>query len=227
MNLFQYRKGVRELLRDDGYPESDIDSAINRVIKDINSLGRFRFHEQEYNFNLTLNTYTYAAPATVLAERLLIYASGNNTYQKEVPRRRELWTGSILVPTTQGDSPSEWFRYNNNWYIEPIPSATMLVNGNMTMLYDKDLVALLSPADTNAFPDRHSNVIIYGTVAQLRPGILIGSPEGQVTIESLYAKSTEFMRQQEQWNYASIPTLRVGQRFSTCSNWGHSSRIRG
>lgn len=227
MNLFQYRSEIRALLRDDSYPESDIDRAINRIIKDINALGRFRFHEQQYDFNLTLNTYTYAKPSTVLAERLLIYAIGNNTYQKEVPRRREMWTGAPLVPTTQGNSPSEWFLYNNNWYIDPIPSATMLVNGNMSMLYDKDLTALLSPADTNALPDRHSNVIIYGAVAQLRPGLLIGSPEGQVAIETLFSKATEFMRQQEQWNYASIPTLRVGQRFSTCSNWGHSSRIRG
>lgn len=226
MNLLQYRNEVRKMLRDDSYPVDDVDSALNRVLGDINVLGRFRFHEGAYSFNLTANNYTYAIPTTVLAERLLIYAAGNNTYQKEIPRRREPWTGSPIIPIATGESPEEWYRYNNNWYINPIPNATMVAHGNVTVLHDKDLTSFLSANDTTALPDRHSNVLIYGAVAQLRPGLLIGSPEGQISIETLFSRAVEFMRQQEKWNYASIPTLRLGIRFKNMGSWGHSGRIR-
>lgn len=222
MNLIQYRQEIRRMLRDDSYPEADIDAAINRVIADINTLGRFRFHEASYALNLTAGNYTYPVPANVQAEKVFIY--GNN----EVPRRREMWTGSPMIPDANnntGDTPTEWFRYANNWYIIPIPTATMAAN-DITVLYDKDLAALLSPLDTNALPDRHANVIIYGAVAMLRPGLLIGAPEGQVKIDTLADRALSAMREQENWNYGSIPSMRVSHRFKGMVNWGFRGRIR-
>jgi hypothetical protein len=224
LNLYQYRKEIRSLLRDDSYPDSDIDMALNRVVRDINNLGRFRFHEQSYTLNLTANNYTYAVPATVLAERLMIYDLGGNN-QFEVPRRREMWTGSPLVPANNGSTPVEWFRYNNNWYIVPIPDATMAAN-DITVLYDKDLVEFFSPTDTTALPDRHKNVLIYGAVAQLRPNLLIGSPEGEALIENLYQMAVQAMKDQENWDYESIPALRAGKRWQLASQWGHVTNIR-
>lgn len=227
MNLAQYRLEVRGLLRDESYPESSIDSAINRVIRDINALGRFRFHEAQYSFNLTANDYQYEAPSTVLGEKVFVYAMGNAQYQKEIPRRREMWAhGESFLPTAVGSVPQEWYRYDNNWYIYPTPDAQMVANGNVTVLYDKDLAQLLSPMDENALPERHSNVVIYGAASQLRPNLLVASPKGDIAVAQLYREALMGMREQENWNMAYIPTLRVGRRFQQMSKWGYSGSVR-
>ena len=229
MTLVQYRKEVRRILRDDSYPQQDIDAAINRVLLDVNEMGRFKFHEASYTLNLTANTYIYAIPANVQAEKIFIYDLGGNN-QVEVPRRREIWTGVPMVPDANNsndyaDKPAEWSRYANNWYIYPIPNATAAGN-DITVLYDKDLLPLFSPMDTSALPDRHQNVLIYGAVSQLRPGLLIGSPEGQVAIETLFARAVRNMMQTDLWQSAFIPSLRVGPRFRNMSQWGFVGKIR-
>jgi hypothetical protein len=219
MKHIQYIDEVRKMLRDDSYPEIEITAALNRIIGDVNNLGKFRFHEQSYTLTLTANNYTYAVPSTVQSERLFLYA--NN----EVPRRRELWTGTPLIPDTTGSTPSEWFRYSNNWYIVPIPDTTMAAN-NVTVLYDADLVAFNSYTDSTILPDRHRNVLIYGAVSQLRPGLLVASPEGQVKIETLYRQALTSMIEQEHFEYSSIPTLRSGMRWRNFSSMGHSGTLR-
>lgn len=224
--LAQYRNEIRTLLRDSSYPESDVDSAINRIVLDINSSGRYRFHEATHAFNLSANNYTYAVPGNCLGEKVMLYAAGNNTYQKEVPRKREIFAYAPQIPTETGNAPTEWARYGNNWYIYPIPNSTMVTNGNMTVIYDKDLVTLLSPTDSLALPDRHRNVIIYGAVSQLRPNLLVSSPKGDVAVTQLYVNAFRFMQTQEHWDMASIPHMKTSPRFSNMSSWGYVSRIR-
>jgi len=213
------------MLRDDSYPEGDIDAALNRVLLDVNSMGRFRFHEASYELDLTANNASYAIPANMLAEKVFIYDLGSNN-ELEIPRRREMWTGSPLVSAQTGSAPKEWFSYANNWYIDPIPDATMAAN-NVTVLYEKDLIPFLSPLDTCSLPDRHRNVLIYGAVSQLRPGLIVGSPEGDERIENLYLRAVQFMKDQENWNFTSIPFLRSGRRWQSASQWGHVTNIRG
>ena len=224
--LYQLRQEVRDMLRDSTYPEDSIDGAINRVVRDINESGRYRFHEAQYTFNLTANTYTYSIPGNCLGETVMYYALGNNTYQAEIPRKREIFAAAPVVPTDTGNSPTEWASYGNNWYIYPIPNSTAATNGNITVFYDKDLTELLSPMDTLGIPDRHRNVPVYGAVAQLRPNLMLASPKGDVLVSTLYTQAFKDMQTQEHWNMASIPSLRPGPRWTGMNNWGFVSRIR-
>lgn len=223
--LYEYREKIRHLLRDDSIPSPTVDEAINLVVREVNEMGRFRFHEGVHTLNLTANTYEYAVPANVNEEKLFLYAPGNNTYQMEVPRRRELWAGSPMIPTSTGNTPTEWYRYADNWYIVPIPDATMAAH-NISVYYDKDLATFFNDMDTIALPDRHVNVLVYGTTAILRPGLLIGAPEGQQKIENAYARAVRVMMEQELWRFSYIPRLRVGKRWSNCSSWGFNTKVR-
>lgn len=226
MNLLQARRAIRMLLRDDTYPLEDIDLAIESVLSDINVLHRFRFHEATYSFNLTANNSSYSVPTGVIAEKVFVYALGNNSYEKEIPKRREPWASSPIQPSSTGSSPSEWWRYGDNWYINPIPDDTMVTNGNVTVFYDKDLTMPVSPMNNFTLPNRHRNVLIYGAVANLRPNLIIGSPEGDARAETLYNRTLKSLLDQELWDYAKIPAMRTGPRWDSQNDWGHVSRIR-
>jgi hypothetical protein len=224
--LQQYRKEIRTLLRDDSYPTGDIDSAIERVLGDINSMGRFPFHEAIYTLVISANNYVYAVPGNVQAEHVFVYALGT-PYEAEVLKRREPWTDGIPVTSSNtGDVPSAWFSYANNWYIQPAPNATMVSHGNISVFYDKDLTMPTSPVGNLGIPDRHRNVIIYGAAAQLRPGLILASPDGEAIVESLYQRAVENMKTQENWRFNNIPTLRNGRRWNNASTWGHVGRMR-
>lgn len=223
---YQYVRDCRTLLRDDTYPEGDIIDALNRVIRDINVMGPFRFHQGTYSLNLTANNYTYPVPANVQFERLFLFAAGDANNAAEVLHRPIHWGELPVIPSETGDVPSDWSRYENNWYIRPIPNATMAAQ-NITVFYDKDLTELLSPMDTIALPDRHANVLIYGAVAQLRPNLIIASQEGDQKVYVLAQKAIANMINKEKFDFNSILRMKAGPRFKHMSSWGHDYGIRG
>ena len=73
MNRFEIRQEVRRLIRDETYPKRDIDEAINRVIRYINTLHRMRFHQGISDITLVTDDFTYAIPTILIAEEVLVF----------------------------------------------------------------------------------------------------------------------------------------------------------
>ena len=219
MNLYQLRAGVRSLLRDATYPAEDVDAAINRVLRDINSLGRFRFHEATASIVLIAHQYAYPVPTGIIAEKALIFAP-TTTRQFVIPKRSQIYVNNPIIPITEGDVPTEYGMFNNQFYLYPRPSVTMALD-TMSVLYLLDIPALMSDTSVCALPERWSNVPIYGAVSQLAPVLLIESVGGKASIEVLYNRALNTMKMQELWRANDVPIMHPGIRFTGKMNtWG-------
>jgi hypothetical protein len=229
MNLYQIRQQVRRLLRDDTYPMEDVTAAINRVIDDINSLGRFQFHETTYDITLVNGTASYTLPAYVLAPKFLIFDPGG-TAERLVKFRSVLWEEDPLLPSTlsadRGDYPQEYSRYGSTVYFYPCPNATAATDV-VRVYYDRDLLNLISELDTPTIPARyHATVLAYGAAAQLQPMLMISTPSGSQTIGAAYSNALRNMRNQENWRSMKISKLRPMLRFDTMNEWGNVTTLR-
>lgn len=225
MNLYLFRKNVRQVLRDESFPAEDIDSAINRVIKDINTSGRYRFHESEDTITLTTSTYSYAVDSDILAEHAVVYKAFT-TDQVVLDKIQGKLENALALDlfTESADYPTQYLRWGQTWYFDPIPNAT--ANGNtITIFCMRDLAQLYSPLDTCSLPDRHANVIIYGAAGQINPLLKPDGNRGQ-TVTQLYQIAFNNMRLQEKWDPDDVPTLVRGPRWNDASSWGNVSTVR-
>ena len=230
MNLYQIRQEVRRLLRDDTYPMEDVTAAINRVIDDINVLGRFQFHEQTYDITLVAGTASYTLPSYMLAPKFLVFDPGG-TNERLVKFRSVAWEENPIFPSTlaadRGDAPLEYSRYGSTIYFYPCPNATAAAD-IVRVYYDKDLVYMISEMDTpSPLPARyHATVLAYGAAAQLAPMLMITTSSGSQTVASAYGNALRNMRNQENWRSMKISRLRPPLRFDTMNTWGNVETLR-
>lgn len=220
MNLYQIRQEVRRILRDDEYPAESVNAAINRVIADINILGRFKFHQLKTELTLVAGTYKYAEPSDMLSEKVLVWAEG--TTSEHIVRKRNSVQDMLAEGkfTAQGDVPNEYCRFGGYVYLDPIPSSTAAASKVM-VYYWGDLQPLVSDTDTPDIPERyHRNVLSYGAAAQINPVLEVGSTQGMVNLNTLYERAVRSMASQELWDVGSIPTVQRGARWANSHNWG-------
>jgi hypothetical protein len=221
MILLEYIRSIRVKLRDETFPEDDIIEAINQVVRDINTMGRFRFHESTYSVNLVADQHNYTIPGNSLSVKYMLYDAGNNN-QYEIYRRREPWSGTPVVPNNNGNSIKEWWDYAGEWIFNPKPN-TACANNNVTVFYDKDLTTMLSPTDTCGLPERYANVIIYGASFQLNPNLLVG--QDNKPISTLFAAAIKQMKESDAWEYNDVPRVHSGRRWKNASSWGFNGKI--
>ena len=70
-------------------------------------------------------------------------------------------------------------------------------------------------------------MVVYGAAAQLRPNIMVASPEGNVTVEVMYNKAIANMKNKERFDFNKRSRMKSGPRFNNMSGWGNVDYVRG
>lgn len=227
LTRYELRQQVRQILRSDSYPREDINSAINRVIADINISGRYRFHRTTSSLTIVAGTYSIAVPSTLLSDYALLFAPGVENYQKLINKGSELidpFSDGKFIST--GDKPEEYWRWGDNFLFDPVPTATMALQ-TIRVYGEFDLALLSGDFDTSGLPARyHINVLAYGAAAQLAPDQLVRSGgSGPVTVQSAYDEAFKSMIRQEKWEpYQTEEWLR-DSLFVGSQNWGNVDTV--
>ncbi len=227
MNRYQIRRRVQGLLRDDSFPVEVINEALNRVLDDLNSSGRFRFQEDNATtITLVTGTYKYAVTSTILAEKLLVYQLASTTEQAIIPKGADMVDAIAAGAFTGSGVPLWYFKWDDYFWFDPIPSSAE--NGKIvTVFHYKDITQLTGDLDTPGIPARyHGNVLVFGTAAEIAPGLMVRTPEGNVMIGIAYAKARQQMIQQEKWEPFTNKQLIRDPRWSTIHGSGHVGKIR-
>lgn len=224
--LYQIRQQVRYLLRDDTYPVEDVNAAINRVLMDINGMGRFKFHQSSSDLTMATSTYKYADPSGLLAEKVLVYRAFT-TYETTLAKYEGVIDAFVNEKCLEsGDTPETYFRWGGYFYIDPIPTAS--TNGYKITVYGLyDLVPYTSDQSTSALPDRWARTTLaYGAAYQLNPNLRVGGTEGLKLIGALYEMSLKNMINQEHWDPMVVPAAIRSKRWADSDSWGHVNYVR-
>lgn len=226
MNRFQIRGEVRFILRDETYPELDINSAINRVIGEINS-DRYRFQQTIQTITIVAGTYRYTVPDTMIADYSLVWALGVQNKQKVINKGSEmidpLSTGKFI---TTGDEPDMYWRFGPEFWIDPVPTATMAAYG-ISALSFKDIPDLNGDLEEpSRIPARfHRTVLAYGAAAQITPAALVRTAAGTISVSQAYEKSLILMKRQEGWEPYKTERFDCDDRFALAHLWGNVGGI--
>lgn len=247
MNRFQIRRRVQGLLRDDTYPVEVINEALNRVLLEINGLGRFRFQENASMITLQTGQFIYPVDSSqtvltsvpigtdpkfiynddpIIAEEVVVYRFGE-TAQAVLTKLPDLFSGiDAGLFTKQGGPPQVYARYGTNWYFDPIPDTT--TGGYVVTIFCyRDVPALVTDLDIPKIPSRwHGNVIVYGVAADLAPGLMVRSPEGNILVGRAYQMSLQKMIQQEGWDPYTDKRLLRDDRWVGFENIGRVGTVR-
>lgn len=228
LTRYEIRQQVRQVLRSDSYPREDINSAINRVIADINSSGRYRFHRTYTSLALVADTFEYTVDSTLLSDYALVFAPGVTTKQKIINKGSELIDPYSLGKFIEtGDAPTEYWRFGQKFLFDPVPNAVAAAQ-TVRILGEFDLSLLSGDFDTSGLPNRyHINLLAYGAAAQLAPDALVRSgASGPITVQDAFNESFKSMIRQEKWEpYQTEEWMRDSQ-FLGSEEWGNVDTIR-
>ena len=234
MRRIQIRREVRSIIRSDDYPKDDIDRAINRVIQQVNVLGRFRFHSTFTDLTMVTDDYDYAVASTMLAEELLVFNPPTSTKPATLP------TPNFVrkIPTLQdainegrflssGDVPNFYVRFGDEFWFDPIPNAT--TNGSVVRVYhDADLPVLTSDMDqpVSRFNERyHRTILAVGAALEIDPLLQVNSAGGNTHLSNIYQRSLRNMQEQELWEPLTSHSLIRDARWTNAHIWGNVGTV--
>ncbi len=227
LNRFQIRRQVQGLLRDDTYPPEVINEALNRVLLDINNSGRFRFQQNSDTITLVDGTYKYAVTSSIIAEKLVVFQLGTSSEQVVVPKEADMLNaianGDFLE---SGNAPTSYARWNDYWWFDPIPNATA-AGKVVTVFTFKDITALTGDLDYPGIPPRYrGSVLVYGVAADIAPGLMVRTPQGNMGVQTAYEHALRKMMQQELWEPFSNKLLIRDPRWRDISTSGSVRTVR-
>lgn len=222
MNLYQLRQAVRREIRDDSFPAEAVDDAINRVIDEINTAGRFRFHQSEADITLVAGTWQYAIPSYFVGEEILVLNAESE--DQAILTKDE----SILTAVRDGrfwdtGTPEFYIRRGAQFWLSPIPK-TADAGDKITVYGHYNLPHLISDGDTSALPDIYENtVLVMGAAVRLSRHL-----KGEAQKELLADFSVAFsnMKNQEAWEPLVIPRLYRGNIWRNSHTWGSVGVLR-
>lgn len=228
MTRYELRQQVRQVLRSDSYPREDINSAINRVIADINASGRYRFHRTYATLSgWAAGTFEYAVPTTLVSDYALVFAPGVDTKQKIINKGSELtdpFSKGMFIDT--GDAPEFYWRFGQKFLFDPIPTAVAAAQ-SIRIYGEWDLDLLTGDFDTSGLPARyHINVLAYGAAAQLAPDALIRSgASGPISVGQAFQNAFDSMIRQEKWEPYQTEEFGVDAPALGMEQWGNVDTI--
>jgi len=228
------RRMVRQIIRSDDFPKDDIDEAINRVIEQVNVLGRFRFHKTFTNIAMVTDDYDYAVPTNMLAEELLVFDPPVSTKPATTPTPNIVLKLPSLVDAinagrfiSSGDVPKVYVRFGDEFWFDPIPNAT--TNGtNVRVYHDADLPILTHDMDTmpSRFHQRYQrSVIVVGAALEIEPNLQVNSETGVVALAARYQRSLRNMQEQELWEPLTSKSLIRDARWTKANEWGNVGTV--
>lgn len=228
MYRFQIRNEVRYLLRDETYPATAINAAINRVLTNINNMGRFRFHQDFSDITLVTATASYAVTKTILAEEFVVI-NPDTTTQKILSKYSSFLDAKVAGAfVTTGDAPKFYARWENLWYFDNVPNAT--ANGKTVRIYHfTDIPKLYGDLEAvTRLPDRYQHTTLaYGVVAELSPAVQLQDGKGgYIAARSAFKESVRDMIMQEKWEPLVSHSLLLGRRWVDWELAGHVGRVR-
>jgi hypothetical protein len=223
MNRYEIRMEVRRLLRDDTFPDEDINAAINRVISDINAMDRFNFHQASTDITLVSGTASYLYDQNwILADRGVIFAAGTSRQaqlakydgpQNALPDGFGLESGSV---------PRTYYIWGDYIFFDPKPNAVAAVD-KVRLFYYKDLAALTTELQVPDFPTRyHNTVLAYGAAVQLSPMVELDNGVNYNNLTKLFERSVSNMRRNEDFELNVIKGLHKSNRWDLSSRWGRN-----
>jgi len=234
MNRIQIRREVRSILRSDDFPKDDIDRAINRVIRMVNVLGRFRFHSTFSDLTMVTDDYDYSVPSTMLAEELLVVDPPVSpkpgtlpvlSIVKKAPSLQDALNDGRFL--TSGDTPKIYVRFGDEFWFDPIPNTT--ANGKTVRVYhDADLPVLTKDMDSppTRFNARYHVIILaVGAALEIDPNLKVNSETGSVRMANVYQRSLRTMQEQELWEPLTSHNLIRNQRWTDAHTWGNVGTV--
>ncbi len=226
MNRLQIRRRVNGLLRDDTYPPEAVNEALNRVLLDINGLGRFRFQQNIDTVALVTGTYKYNITSTIIAEKLVVYQLADTVNQAILSKAPDMVDAVVNGAFLTSGIPTTYARWNAQWWFDPIPDAT--ANGNtISILHYKDIAELSSDISTPGIPTRwHGSVLVYGIAADIAPGLMVRTPQGQMMVQKAYEAARRELLQQELWEPFTNKQLQKDPRWRGFESFGNVSHVR-
>ncbi len=228
------RMQVRRILRSDDFPRDDINDAINRVIEQINILGRFRFHKTFTDLTMATDDYDYAVPTTMLAEELLVFDPPVSTKPATTPSPQIVRKAPSLAAhiadgnlITSGNVPLRYVRFGEEFWFDPIPNST--TNGKVVRVYhEADLPVLTNDMDTlpARFPGRYiRNIIVIGAALEIEPNLEVNSNTGVSRMNNIYQRAVRNMQEQELWEPLTAPNLIRDARWTNANKWGNVGSV--
>ena len=232
------RMMVRRVLRSDAFPKEDIDDAINRVIAQINIMGRFKFHETSASFALVADTWRYGitgvAGFEMIAEEILVYDVPVSPKPATTPKPQILLKIPSMIDAmnegyflASGDKPLRYLLWQEEVWLDPIPNATAAAI-TINMIYFRDLPSLAHDMDVipTRFPARYvRNVIVMGAALEIEPNLEVNSSTGVSRASNIYQRSIRNMKEQELWESLIAPNLIRDARWANANKWGSVSTV--
>jgi len=233
----EIRREVRRIIRSDGFPKEDIDAAINRVIEQINVMGRFKFHDFSTTFSLTADTWQYTMTGSsgfeLIAEETLIYDAATDPKPSTLPTPQVLTKIPSLHDAinsgyflTSGDKPKRYLMWQGKIWLDPIPNAN--ATKSVTIYYQRDLLPLTDDLDTMAarFPRRYEySVLAVGAALEIEPMLEVNSAGGVGRLNNIYQRSLRNMREQELWEPLVTKKLLRDNRWKNAHKWGNTGSV--
>lgn len=227
MTRLQIRRRVQGLLRDDSFPVEVLNEALNRVLLDLNGLGRFRFQQNlDTSVVLVSGTYKYNITSTIIAEKLVVYDLGGATTQNSLTKIPDPFDAIENGFFLTSGVPTQYMRWQDQWWLDPIPDATT-VGKILSIFHFKDIAEVTSDIVAPGIPTRwHGTLLVYGIAADVQPGLMVRTPAGQVQVAQAYQNAKAEMIRTESWEpYTDKRLIRDG-RWTGFENAGHVSKIR-
>lgn len=227
MNRLQIRRRVQGLLRDDTFPVEAINEALNRVLLEISSSGRYRFQQATTTLAMVGGTYQYNIPTDLLGERLLVWKAGTDSQAviAKFPEPIDEILSSGFV--TSGDLPTTYLRWGNQFWFDPIPNATA-DGGLVTVYYFKDIATLDNDlTQITTLPARYQpTLLVYGVAADIAPGLMVRTPEGNMSIQIAFQRALKTMKEQELWDPHTDKQLIRDLRWKNINRVGNVGSVR-
>lgn len=231
MTRLQIRRRVQEMMRDDGFPVSSINEALDRVIAGIANGGRYRFQEGSTDITLVTSTISYTMTTTLTGDIDVIYAP--NTSSVAALRKMDYYDGLAegRFSTAGTTGVPEVFALpgaGTTIYVDPPPDST--ANGKTVRVFGYlDITPITSDLSTpSLIPARyHPTLLVYGTLAEVAPGVQVRSGDGYVPATIAYQTALTGFRDQELWQPHLPRQVKRDNRWDGFSSVGYVGRIRG